>query len=110
VKRLAPPTQLAGVAFMERDRQMLRSGAFSREPDQVARAVYSSNLTESASRKLERMSPLSAAEIEDAIIVVETGRLYDQIHLAPRIVRILHNIAVGFQICRIEQRPPPIGW
>ena len=55
------------------------------------------------------MAALPAAQIEDSIIGLECGGPNQRVDFASRIAVILDDVAIGLEIDRVEQRPPPIG-
>src|SRR6516164_1826909 len=63
-------TKAPGVAFMKRDLQVALFGALAGEADQIAGSIEPGDMRKSALRKLERMSTLPAAQIEDAIVAL----------------------------------------
>jgi len=83
-------------------------GAAARQPNQCARAIQPDHIAEAAAGELEHVSPLTAAEIEDAIVGCEFGRCDDGVHLGCGVGGVLHHVAVRLQVQRIEKRAPPI--
>ena len=58
----------ARVAFVKRHRQVALAGPLAGEPDQIARAVEAGDIAETAPRQFQRMPPLAAAQVEDAVV------------------------------------------
>src|SRR5579864_7576527 len=55
------------------------------------------------------MAALSATEIENPVVGLKPCALYEKIDLLLGVAVILDNVAVGFEIKRVEQRSPPFG-
>src|ERR1700731_2829910 len=55
------------------------------------------------------MSALTAAQIEQAIVALKPGAADQEIDFLLSVAIVLDNIAVGFEIERVEQRTPPFG-
>jgi hypothetical protein len=55
------------------------------------------------------MAPLTAAQIEDAVIALEPDAADEQVDFIGRIAIVLNYIAVGFEVERVEQGTPPVG-
>src|SRR5204862_5545341 len=98
-----------GIAFMEGDLQVALPGALAGEPDQIARAVKPGDLRKPATRQFQRMPALAAAQIEQAIIALQPGAADQEIDFLLGIAVVLDDVAVGFEIERVEQRAPPLG-
>ena len=56
------------------------------------------------------MAALTAAQIEDSIVALDTGAADQQVDFLRGVAIVLDHIAVGFEIERVEQGPPPIRW
>ena len=102
--------EAARVAFVECHLQIALPGALAGEADQVARAVEPGDMLKAALRQFERVPSLTAAQIEDAIVAFETGATDQKIGLLLRVAIVLDDVAIGFEIERVEQRAPPFGW
>src|SRR5439155_3160857 len=102
--------EAAGIAFVERDLQISLPGALAGEADQVARAVEPGDMLKAALRQFERVPSLTAAQVEDAVVAFETGTADQQIGLLLGIAVVLDDVAIGFEVERVEQRAPPFGW
>ena len=100
----------AGVALVERDRQAALAGALAGEPDQIAGAVEPGNADKAAGGEFERVASLAAAQIENALVALDAGAVDQQIDLLRGVAVVLDHIAIGFEIERVEQGAPPIGW
>ena len=92
----------------KRDLQVALPGAFAGEADQVARAVEPGDVRKAAPGEFERMAALAAAQIEDAVVALEPDGADQQIDLLAGVAVVLDNVAVGFEIERVEQSAPPI--
>src|SRR5271169_2849134 len=56
------------------------------------------------------MAALTAAQIEDSIVALDAGTADQQVDFLRGVAIVLDHIAVGFEIERAEQGPPPIRW
>src|SRR5271165_5981861 len=56
------------IAFVKRDLQVALLGALAGEADQIAGAVKPGDIGKATARELERMAPLSATQVEDAVV------------------------------------------
>src|SRR5439155_22599306 len=102
--------EAAGIALVERDLQITLPGAFAGEADQVARAVEPGDMLKAALRQFERVPSLTAAQIEDTVGAFETGTADQQIGLLVGVAVVLDDVAIGFEVERVEQRAPPFRW
>ena len=96
------------VALVERDLQVALPGAFAREADQIARAVEPGDMRKAAPGEFERMAALAAAQIEDAVVPLEPDGADQEVDLLAGVPVVLDNVAIGFEIERVEQSAPPI--
>ncbi len=103
-------TKAPRVTLVKRDLQAALPGALAREPDQIARAVEPGNAGKAAPGEFERMTALAAAQVEDAVVALDPGAADQQVDLLRGVAVVLDHIAIGFEIERVEQRAPPIGW
>src|SRR5260370_2423762 len=55
------------------------------------------------------MAPLTAAQIEDAVVALEPDAADQQVDFIGRIAVVLDDVAVGFEVEGIEQGTPPVG-
>ena len=101
--------KIARVAFVKRWLLLGLLGALAREADQIARAIEPSNALKTAPRQLERMAPLPAAQIENAMVRFQPGAGDQQIDFFDGVALVFEYVAVGFEIEGVEQRAPPIG-
>src|SRR5579884_1501293 len=99
--------EAAGVALVERHLQVALLGALAGEADQVARAVEADDAVKPPLRQFERMAALAAAQIEDAVVALKAGAADQQIDLVAGVAVVLDDVAVGFEVERVEQRAPP---
>jgi hypothetical protein len=53
------------------------------------------------------MPPLSAAQVENVVSRLDADGLYHQVDVAHGVLVVLDNIAIRFQIERVEQVSPP---
>ena len=84
-------------------------GALARQPHQVARAVDAGDVLEAAPRQLQHVAPLAAAQIEDPVVGLQPGAAHQQVDLLLGVAVVLDDVAVGFEIERVEERAPPFG-
>src|SRR5688572_32785045 len=98
-----------GVAFMKRHLQIALPGALAGEADQVARAVEPGDVPEAATGEFQRMASLAAAQIEDTLVALDAGAADQQVDLLPGVAVVLDDVAVGFEVERVEQGAPPFG-
>src|SRR6185312_12389651 len=109
VKAAVGRAELARVALVEGDAEAALAGALARQAHEVARAVDAGHILEAASRQLQHVPPLAAAQIEDAIVGLEAGAFHQQIDLLLSVAVVLDDIAVGLEVERVEERAPPFG-
>jgi hypothetical protein len=98
----------AGVTLVERHRQPGLPGALARQADQVARAVEPGDLAKAAARQFQRMPALAAAQVENAEARFGPGAADQQVDFLPGIGVVLDDVAIGFEVERVEQRAPPL--
>jgi hypothetical protein len=55
------------------------------------------------------MPPLSAAQVENAVVRLEAGRADENVDFLNGVLPILNDVAIGLEIDGVEQRPPPVG-
>ena len=55
------------------------------------------------------MAPLTAAQVENAVVALEPDAADQQVDFIGRIAIVLDYIAVGFEVERVEQSAPPVG-
>src|SRR5215469_16095856 len=101
--------EAAGVAFVKRNRKVTELGALAGETDQITRAVETGNVRKAAPCQFERMTALSTAKIEDAVVALEPDAADQKIDFSGGIAIVLDHIPVGLEVKRIEQGAPPIG-
>ncbi len=100
--------RIAGVAFLEHDAQSFGLGALAGEPDQIARAVDAHDVLEAAPGEFQHMAALTTAQVEDGAVRLHGGGGNEEIDLAPRVLAVLDNVAVGLDVERVEQLAPPL--
>jgi hypothetical protein len=88
--------------------QIALPGALAGEADQVTRTIKPGNMPKTTPGQFERVAPLPAAQIENAIIGPDPGGMDQPVDLVDRIAFVFEHVAVGFEIKRVEQRAPPI--
>ena len=49
------------------------------------------------------------AEVEDLAVRLHRRRRQDEVDLAPRVLDVLDDVAVGLDVERVEQLAPPLG-
>src|SRR5215469_15624151 len=96
------------IALVKRHLQVAVLGALACQADQIARAVEPGDIGKAAAGELERMPALAAAQIEDAIIPLEPDAADQQIDFFGRIAVVLDDVAVGFEVERVKEGPPPV--
>src|SRR5439155_21327770 len=77
--------------------------------DWIARAVEPGDMGKAAAREFERMAPLTAAQVEDAVIALEPDAADQQVDFIGRVAVVLNDVAVGFEVEGVEQGTPPVG-
>src|SRR4030095_9695476 len=100
--------RVARVAFLEQHLQAFALRPLLGEPDQVARAVEAHDVPEAAPGELEAMPALAAAQIEDVAGRLDLGRRDDEVDLAPGVLDVLDDVAVGLHIEGVEELAPPL--
>ncbi len=108
VKFAIAKPEAARVAFMEGDLQISLPGTLAGEADQIARAVEPGDALKAAARQFEGMPALAATQIEQAIVALKPGAADQEVDFLLGVAVVLDNIAIGFEIERIEQRTPPL--
>src|SRR5262249_22792342 len=78
------------------------------EPHQVARAVKPHDVAKAASGKLQAVSALAAAQVENLAVWLDLGGRYDEVDLTARVLAILDHVTVGLHIEGVEELPPPL--
>src|SRR6266446_2442356 len=101
-------TKAPRVAFMKRDLQVTLFGPLAGEADQIAGSIEPGDMRKSALRKLERMSTLATAQIENAIVALQADTADQKIDFVGCVSVVLDYVAVGFEVERVEQGAPPI--
>ena len=109
VKVTVAKTKPPGVAFVKRDLQIALLRALASQADQIAGAIEPDDIGEASVGELERMAPLTAAQIENAVIALEPDAADQQVDFIGRVAIVLYDVAVGFEVERVEQRAPPVG-
>jgi len=109
VKLAVAEAKAAGVAFVERHLKIALPGALPGKPDQIARPVEPGNVLKAAAREIERMAALAAAQIEDSVVAFDPGAADHQIDFLLRVPVVFDDVAVSFEVQRVEQRAPPFG-
>ena len=97
------------IAFVKRDLQVALLGALAGQADQIAGAIEPGDIGKAAAGELERMAPLTAAQIEDAVVALEPDAADQQVDFIGRIAVVLDDVAVGFEVEGVEQGAPPVG-
>src|SRR6185437_12360992 len=106
VKAAVGRAELARVALVEGDAEAALAGTLARQPHQIARAIDAGDVLEAAPRQLQHVPPLTAAQIEDAVIGLEAGASHQQIDLLLGVAVVLDDVAIGLEIERVEERAP----
>ena len=65
-------------------------------------------MLETAPGKLEAVTALTAAQVEDLAVGLDRGGRNDEVHLAPGVLQVLDDVAVGLHIKGIEKLAPPL--
>src|SRR4051795_889459 len=73
------------VAFVKRDLEVALLGALAGQADQIAGAVEPCDIGKASVCELERMAPLTAAQIEDAVIALKPDTADQQVDFIGRI-------------------------
>ena len=55
------------------------------------------------------MAPLTAAQVENAVVALEPDAADQQVDFIGRVAVVLDDVAVGFEVERVEQGAPPVG-
>src|SRR2546423_8877473 len=55
------------------------------------------------------MAPLTAAQVENAVVALEPDAADQQVDFFGRVTIVLDDIAVGLEVERVEQGAPPVG-
>ena len=109
VEAVLGQARVARVAFLEQDLQALGLRALLGQADEIARAVDAHDVLEAAAGQLQAVAALAAAQVEDLAVRLDGGGGDDEIDLAPRVLAVLDDVAVGLDVERIEQFAPPLG-
>ena len=109
VERAFRRPELAGIAFAEGRRHGLRPGTPAGQADQISRTVDPGNVAKTATGEFEGVTPLTAAQIEHAVVRHKTGRGNQQIDVLTGIFPVLDNIAIGFEVQGVEKAGPPVA-
>src|SRR5262249_17322156 len=99
---------VARVTFLEDALQALALRPLFGEPHQVARAVKPHDVAKAASGKLQAVSALAAAQVENLAVWLDLGGRYDEVDLTARVLAILDHVTVGLHIEGVEELPPPL--
>ena len=102
-------TRVARVAFLEHDLQPLVLRPLLGEAHEIAGAVDAGHVLEAAACQLQAVAPLAAAQVEDVAIGLDRGAGDDEVDLAPRVLRVLDDVAVGLDVEGVEKLAPPLG-
>ena len=101
--------EFSRVALLEGDVEVGAFGPAAGEADEVARAVDTVDVVESAAREFEAMASLAATYVEDAVVRFE-GRFTDEeVDVPRRVGLVLDDVAVGFEVEGVEEGAPPVG-
>ena len=63
--------EFANIALVKGNVQVALLGSLASKADQIARAIQPGNVLKTTMRQFKRMSPLPAAQIENAVIVLQ---------------------------------------
>src|SRR5215469_6052335 len=55
------------------------------------------------------MAPLTAAQIQNAVVALEPDAADQQIDFSSRVAIVPDDVAVSFEVERVEQGTPPVG-
>ena len=111
VEGACPRRQERAIAFEKGDIQPKGIGALARDPEQISRLIRAADAFESALRKFERVTALTAAQVQNPVVRRKPGRLDQDIDFGFRDGGVLDNVAVGHQVkgAGAEHRAPPLG-
>ena len=101
--------RVARVAFLEHDLQPLGLRALLGEAHEIARAIDAGDVLEAAAGELDAVAALAAAQIEDLAVRLHGRRGEDEVDVAPRVLGVLDDVAVGLDVERVEKLAPPLG-
>src|SRR5690606_18820736 len=96
------------VTFLEDDLKAFTLGTLARKADEIAGPVDTSDIPEAAPGQLQAMTALPAAQVEDRAVRVDRGGRHDEVDLAPGVLDVLDDVAVGLHVEGIEELAPPL--
>src|SRR5262245_65202227 len=99
--------RVARIPLLEQHLQSLALGPLLGQAHEIARAVQSHHVLETAAGQLEAVPSLSAAKVEDVAIRLNGRPRSDEVYLAAGVLQVFDDIAVGLHVQGIEKLPPP---
>ena len=71
IKFAIAEAEFASIALVKGNLQVALLGSLASKADQIARAIQPGNVLKTATRQFKRVSPLPAAQIENAVIALQ---------------------------------------